>query len=631
MSAFLLLAALWSAVAHGGGQNVFVPPVLKGVKPEGKARQIRAVAFPAADEQWILVRSAHFDFISSMGEKKTGEIARDLEVLAVALAQLNPQFRPESATKTRVVLFSRHREAQPYFNLLLERDNANVSGVYVSQKSGGSMILDFGWGSESDRTPFHELVHNLIANTGLNPPLWLEEGLAECFSNADVRNGMIRAGAPVKAHVDVLSRRNLIPLPDLFKVARESDAYNLPAGQHTFYAESWGVVDWLMRESGPTQDKFYAFLHDVCTGTPVETALQTRYGKHLTDMQHALEAYSGFGRPNFFINIPVANVDTTATTTPLTRADILYELGSFIGSIETKSGEAERHFRAALESNPRHARSIAAIGGIRAADGNYDEATKYFDQAIAADPKDAAIHLAYAEALMETQIGPLAEASEVKTEDALRFHKARELAQKAIALGNAAEGGGAPLARAYGDLGTTYIVEKDSDLAPGIAALERARSIAPARLDFGIHLFAMYRRTGDRAKADPLFMQLDAARNAQISYAARSVIMRVELARANELMKDNHLAEAADVIRGLAKDTADVDAKADLERQAAEIVRVADQNRQIEIYNKAVGQVNSGDYKSATKTLNELLANATDPGIIRDAKKLKAQLAGRKP
>lgn len=618
----LALLLAFTATSYAAGQ--FVPPVLKGVENDGKAWQARPVPFPDVREAWTLVRSKHFTFISSMSDKRTREVAEDLETLAAALAQLNPRFKADAPVSTRVILFNRHREAQPYFNLLLQRDDASVSGVYAGQKSGGAMIMDVSFGARSDRTPFHELVHDLIANSGAHPPLWLSEGIADYFSNAEIHDRTIRAGVPIAVHVERLRRRDLIPLPQLFTIVRESDAYNLPAGQRAFYAESWAAVDWLLREAGEHQETFYAFLSDVERGTPVESALEARYGKTLTDMQRALDAYGRFERPHFAMKIPVPNVDTATTARRLDRADILYELGTFLATMEVTRGEAERHFRAALESNPRHARAIAAIGGLRASDARYDEAAKSFEQAVAADPGDATIQLAYAEALLQTQIGPLAEANEVRAEEEPRFRKARELAHKAIAL-NTEEPG-----RAYGDLGTTYIVEKDSNLAPGIGALEKARTLVPGRLDYAMHLFALYRRTGDRAKADPLFALLDSARDPHVSYAARAVMMRVELGRVNALVKDNKLGQAVAAMRDLAAATEDADARKDLERQAAEIERVAEQNRQIEIYNKAIVQVNSGDYRAARKTIDALLAEATDAGVIRDAKKLQKQLSARK-
>ena len=624
MSRYRLLAALLGlfTLVSANAADVFVPPVLKGVQGEGKPRRPRPVPFPADDQQWTLVRSRHFIFISSVAEKRTRELAEELETLAEALAKLNPQFKAESPVPTRVILFSRRREAQPYFDLLTDREGANVTGIYVTQKQGGSILMYYGFG-RYDRTPFHELVHNLIANSGVTPPLWLDEGLAEYFSNADMERGAIRAGMPVAAHLASLQRRGLIPLEQLFRVERESDTYNLPAGQRTFYAESWAVVDWLFRRAGKDPGKFYDFLHDVETGMPVASALQTRFKSTLAEVQHGIESYGSYGRPTFAVTIPVPNVDTATTTTTLDRADTLYELGSFLSGMESSTAEAERHFRGALEIDPRHAKSIAAIGGLRARDARYPEAERLFEQAVTADPNDASIQLAYAEALLQQQIGPLAEANPIQDEDVPRFRKARELAQRALSLGTT------EITRAYGDLGTSYIVEKNADLAPGIAALEKARALAPGRLDYAVHLFSLYRRTGDRAKADPLFTVLEAARNAQVSYASRAVIMRVELARANTLLEQSKLAEAAEVIRGLAAATADIDAKADLERQAAHIAQIADQNQQIEIYNTAINQVNRGEYRAAMKTLNELLSRATDESVIRDAKKLQQKLAAR--
>jgi hypothetical protein len=149
-------------------------------------------------------------------------------------------------------------------------------------------------------------------------------------------------------------------------------------------------------------------------------------------------------------------------------------------------------------------------------------------------------------------------------------------------------------------------------------------------MDLTLHLFAMDRRTGDRAKADALFAKLDGARNAQVAFAARAVLMRVELARANALVKQEKLDEAAAVLRELVSETADSDSRSDLERQANNLVHVARTNREISSYNEAIGQVNRGDYAAAARTLGKLLAVATDPSVIRDAKALQKRLEGRK-
>jgi len=616
---YLLLALLLASTA-AYAQDVFVPPVLKGIKGDGVARRAdNPIPFPAADEQWLLGRTRHFTLISSAGEKRTRAIAADLETLAAALAQLTPKFSTSSPAPTRVFLFSRRSEVQPYFDVLINRRDANVTGVFVSQKTGGSMIVKTGSGWPTETTPYHELVHSLIANSGAHPPLWLEEGTAEYFSNADLRSKSIRAGEPVRVHVEALRRGTRIPLDQLFGVVRESDAYNVPSGQHVFYAESWAIVDWLMRTD---ERAFYRFFQDVDEGVPVETALRNRYDKSLGDLERAIGPYSS-PRISSGITINVPTTDVSVTLSPLDRASLLYELGRFLGGIEDLSAEAERHFREALVVDPKHARSIAALGLLRVNDKRYDEAAPWFERALTADPNDAEIYLEYAEALLQNQIGPFAETEETDADDVPRFHKARALAEKALTLGGEA-------GRALGAIGTTYIVEDDNNLQPGIAALEKARSILPGRMDLTLHLFAMDRRIGDRTKADALFAILDGARNAQVAFAARAVLMRVELARANALVKQEKLDEAAAVLRGLVKETADSDSQSDLERQANDLVHVARTNREISTYNEAIGQVNRGDYAAAARTLGKLLAVATDPSVIRDAKALQKRLEGRK-
>jgi tetratricopeptide (TPR) repeat protein len=598
-TAILALALLVVSTIHAG--DVFVPPKLQGVKGDGTGRHSdKPIPFPAANEQWILARSKHFVLISSAGERQTRDIAAGLETLAAALTQMSPRFSA-TASPTRVFLFGRHREAQPYFDMLINRREANVTGVFVSQKQGGSMLMRSGYGLRSERTPYHELVHYLITNTGKRPPLWIEEGLAEYFSSAELRKGTIYAGLPLREHLEALQRRSLIPLRQLFAIVRESDAYNLPAGQHAFYAESWAVVDSLMRSG---RDAFYDFLRDLENGVAVEAALREHYAKSVDDLERAISFSAA--RPQFGISLTVPDADTSVTVTPLDRAELLYQLGRFLAGVEDGSANAERHFREALAVNPAHARAMAALGR--------------FDNALAADPNDPDIHLDYAESLLKNAIGPLAEAEETSADDIPSFRQARALAEKALALGGDA-------GRAKGDIGTSYIVERD--LTNGIAALEKSRALLPGRMDYALHLFSMYRRVGDRARADALFAVLDKARDAQVAYAARAIVLRVELARANALVQQQKLDEAAAVIRDLASNTPDADAKRDLVHQADEIAHAAETNRQIDIYNKAVGEVNRGDYAAAMKTLRQLLSSATDATVIRDAKKLQKQLASR--
>ncbi len=622
-----LLAALVLAASAAHAQ--FVPPVIKSIKRAGTPRQVNApIPFPAADEAWLLARSKHFVFISSAGESRTRAVAAELETLASALTQVDSAFSAPTATPTRVFLFARRWESRPYFDMLLNRRDANVSGLFVSLRDGGSMLInqDYTWRG-GDRPPLHELVHYLMQSGDAHTPLWLEEGIAEYFSNATIRWRSISAGNPMSNHVATLRQRARIPLPQLFAAGRDSDIYNQSSSQAAFYAESWAIVDWLVRDSGNKAGNFYAFVRDVSHGATVETALKSRFHCSLRDVDSALTTYSmPRQRLTWAITLPVPATDVSVTAEPLDRASTLYELGHFLSAIEELSAEGERHYRAALEVNPKHARALAGLGTLRAAAKMYSEAMPLFERAFAADPDDVEVSLSYAEALMQDQIGALAQTSNTKDDDITRFRKARALVQRALSHRNDP---GFPAGRAIGNLGATYSVE--NDVAPGIAALEEACNLLPARTDFSLHLLAMYRRSGDRAKADPLFAQLDAAHKPQVSLAAHDAIERAELDRANELTHEQHFDEAAVIVRELAANTADESSRGGLEKQAAELTRVAALNRQVEAYNRIVADVNAGRYREAIKALTGFLPTATDPDIVRDAKKLEKQLAEWKP
>src|SRR5581483_951119 len=294
--------ALAGRPAEAGPTPQFVPPVLKGVQGEGRGRHaLQPIPFPDPKEQWILATSKHFVFVSSANERRTRDIAAGLETLAAALTEASPAFEARSAP-TRVFVFSRHREAQPYFDMLVGAKNAPVSGLFIASKNSGSMLIEERYGFGSDRTPFHELIHYLLTSSGTRPPLWLEEGLADYFSNAELRNGSIRAGAPVASHVQLLKERRLIPLRDIFTIDSASSVYNAAETQRAFYAESWALVEWLIRTNPAA---FYDFMRDLEHGAGVEESLGARYHRTLEDMQRAFDMSAP--RPMFGTQLQVPN------------------------------------------------------------------------------------------------------------------------------------------------------------------------------------------------------------------------------------------------------------------------------------------------------------------------------------
>ncbi|HEX6159962.1 MAG TPA: DUF1570 domain-containing protein, partial [Thermoanaerobaculia bacterium] len=368
-------------------QDVYVPPVPIGIKGEGVARRPKApIPFPAEDEPWIRVRSTYFDIVSSAGEAKTRTIAEELEKLTAALTQSSSRFR-RSPVPTRIFVFEKRKESQPYFDLMLGREKTAVTGLFIRHDDGGTMIVDSERRWKGDRTPLHELVHDLLRQADVTPPLWIEEGLAEYFSNTVIVQDEVRAGTRIAEHAKSIRNRMVIPLDQMLTMRIENEAATTPY----FYAQSWAAVHWLM---GLDREKFYAFLRDLEQGTSVENALQTHYRRTLKDLEHAIKNTSG----DELVRIKVPKVELKSEAMPLSRADILFELGRFLSHVAGAETERDRHYRAALAANPKHARALAATGD--------------FERAAAADPNNPEILLDYAETLMTTAVGPFAQVFE---------------------------------------------------------------------------------------------------------------------------------------------------------------------------------------------------------------------------
>jgi tetratricopeptide (TPR) repeat protein len=587
-----LLLAAFASMAQ------YVPPVPVGIKREGVARAAKApIAFPAEDEAWVRVRSAHFDLISSASEGKTRGIAEELERLTVALTQTNPRFR-RSPVATRVFVFERRKESQPYFDLLMGREKTPVTGLFIRHDGGGTMIIDSERRWKGDRTPLHELVHDLLRQSDLVPPMWIEEGLAEYFSNTLQTSSEVRAGRRIDEHVRLLRGRLVIPLDQMFSMTIESEASTTAY----FYAQSWAAVHWLMQLD---RTKIYDFLGDLEHGTSVADALERNYKRTIKDLEYAVRNTSG----DSVVRIAVPSVELSSETAAMSRADILFELGRFLSHISGAETERDRHYEAALAADPNHARALAATGD--------------FERAAAADPRNPEILLDYAETLMTTAVGPFAQVFEPEAEDEPPFHKARELVTRALTLKGVEEG------RARGLLGTSYAVEQD--VSPGIPYLERANELLPGRIDFALHLYSMYLATGARAKADALYERAFArARDKQVIFAARNTLLRAETERANVLARNGKYDEAATVVRALAAATSESMARLELERQAEQLESIGAVNVHIARYNEAVGLSNTGRVREALEVLDDLLLVAKDNLVIRDAEKLRKELLKRR-
>lgn len=182
-------------------------------------------AIARSNSRWTRVATRHFVLYSNARDEVTRSVGQNLESMGDALARVHPRFHLSNAAPTRVFVFSSSRDTAPYFRLLLRSDHTSANGIFVTHAHGGSMLIDASRDRRTSRTAYHELVHEMIANSGWSPPLWLNEGIAEFFGTIETGRKEIRFGQPVFEHVRILRRRRPISLQKLFETTQVSQQY----------------------------------------------------------------------------------------------------------------------------------------------------------------------------------------------------------------------------------------------------------------------------------------------------------------------------------------------------------------------------------------------------------------------
>src|SRR5439155_1581069 len=112
-------------------------------------------------------------------------------------------------------------------------------------------------------------------------PSWVNEGLAEFFSNFLPHERGATIGRPIQWHVARL-RQGMIPLDELLGLSGESPEYS--GGERTglIYAQSWALVHALVFDPAGS-DRLGVLLRRLAAGVPSGNAIRDVYGPSAPD------------------------------------------------------------------------------------------------------------------------------------------------------------------------------------------------------------------------------------------------------------------------------------------------------------------------------------------------------------
>ncbi len=337
----------------------------------------------AAEQRWLKLTSSHFEIFTDESEKKAREAILYFEQVRSFFVQI---LGLKAADRVRVVGFRSEAEYKRY------RTSRDAPAYTTADHTGDVIVMD-SLSSALYPVAVHEFTHTLLRPFGDRVPLWLNEGLAELFSTLQATGNRINVGTPQEGRLRSLQSVRWIPLRTLLAVGPETREYKEGDPAQAFYAESWALVHML--DLDPRyRGKFGGFQRLVFTGTPVEAALLSTWGKDLDGIETDLRLYT---RQRAFVytayHVTLEKSAETAEVTAAPPAEIGTALANLLAAIQPDEAAAEY---ARLEREyPDNPEPAEGAGYLALRQGRQDDAREHLGRASTLGSRRARVHADY--------------------------------------------------------------------------------------------------------------------------------------------------------------------------------------------------------------------------------------------
>lgn len=523
---------------------------------------------PSQKEKWLRVRTPHFTLLSNAHPEVTAEAAKMLECFRGTVEEQEPTTATGVYVPTTVILFEDDDAFRPY-KLQPSGDPLPYAGFLVPTPDGNYIGMTISEERDPYATVLHEYTHWMLEKNHAQVPLWLHEGMAEFYSSFKIKGDKAVIGRTLEHHVEWLDHLRLLPLPKLFVMDHASRDWNEGLRRGLFYAQAWILYHYMhlgRPELAPKLDQFLRSLNATANTT---TAWNEAFGTGYEPIEAGLRQYVQEKRfPTREVPLRCPDREALGDVEPVPYADIAYTLGDFMAhATPWQAREARLHFDAALRIDPAHARAQVALATILDAEDRRLEAADRFHKAQELAGNDDEVYFRWGSSKVRRAQDRYADATMPLDTLPADLLTARELLTRSLALRP-------ERAEALVNLGVTYVFDP-GDPRAGVAALESARILLPARMDVACYLVYLYLRLENRPAATALVHDV----------LGRS-LRREWLQRATSLLQEDS----------------------------------------VRLYNSAIDRANDGDHAGALRLLDQLAVGVDDASFARTVAALREQL-----
>jgi tetratricopeptide (TPR) repeat protein len=350
-----------------------------------------ALAGPAGAEvrldadPWLRIDSPAFTIYSNAGERRTLELARELEKMSAALrSSILPQ--RQGNPPVRLFLFRRSGSFDSYRDALLG-PGSDKDGIFFSRPSGSFIIID-GGARGAHRVAFHELTHQLVHGSYGLVPLWVNEGMAGLFETFQLDGLRARAGRVERSDLLML-RKARIPLDELLTMNARSEDFLSGPRSRLVYAQTRLMIHYILLGIPSRADRLPVYLDLLRARTEPVEAFERAFGMTLRQFEGELVAYSHRKIHSMLTLEPESAPLSDSPPAPVPPAEILAELGGLLAEGGSASlPAAESLVRASLGHDPAYGRAYGILGLVHHRRGELEAALSAYETALELGPTD---------------------------------------------------------------------------------------------------------------------------------------------------------------------------------------------------------------------------------------------------
>ena len=157
-----------------------------------------------AADKWVSIHTKNFTLIGNASETDVRRTGRTLEEFRSAMALVFPKVDQISAAPTTMFVFKNEDSFKPY-KPIYKGQPASVLAYF--QPGDDVNYIAVSAGLTSPNAILHEYVHFLLREHVGSLPLWIREGLAECYSTFDLngRQTEFTLGRAPEQHIATLN------------------------------------------------------------------------------------------------------------------------------------------------------------------------------------------------------------------------------------------------------------------------------------------------------------------------------------------------------------------------------------------------------------------------------------------